>query len=80
MKNRVDFLSEQRQQIDFMKEHEELKVMRDTQYFKDRCDKALLALKQSEKELGELRETRLYCDDIIEREEARKKAEVSETE
>ena len=59
-----------------MKDHEHNKILRDTQYFKDRCDSALLALKKNEKELVELRQMRHFCDDVTEREDARIREEL----
>ena len=38
LKHRNDYLLKQMQEIDTMRESEKLKIVRDTQYFKDRCD------------------------------------------
>ena len=51
-----------------MRESENIKIVRDTQYFKDRCDQALLTLKYHEKELTELHSMRQYCEDVQEKE------------
>ena len=60
-----------------MKEHENLKVMRDTQYFKDRCDQALIQLKHNERKVRELESMRQYCEDVQDREEERQKTELT---
>jgi len=54
-----------------MKEHEHTKIMRDTQYFKDRCDQALLQLKYAQREKEELELTKMQCDEILVKEVAR---------
>lgn len=38
LKARVDYLTRQAKEIDDMRESENLKIIRDTQYYKDKCD------------------------------------------
>ena len=64
LKARVDYLSKQNQEHDIMREHENGKILRDTQYFKDRCDQALLNLKHNEKKMVVLEGMRLDCEEI----------------
>ena len=56
-----------------MRESENLKIIRDTQYFKDKSDQALLNLKHNEKALKELQGMRQFCEDVQEQEEKRLK-------
>ena len=71
LKARVEFLAKQTQEIDNLRDHEHLKIMRDTQYFKDKCDAALLKLKYNDQRMQELESQRKYAEDIQEREQER---------
>ena len=71
LKARVDYLSKQAAEVDAMREHEHLKILRDTQHFKDKCDQALLQLKYNYREMEELTSLKSYCDEIQAREAER---------
>ena len=62
-----------------MRDHEHAKILRDTQVYKDKCDSAMLQLKQNERQMADLLATRSLCEDIMEKEATRAEQEANET-
>ena len=61
-----------------MQESERLKMIYDSQYYKDKVDQQFLELKATKAELENLRDMKQFCRQVQDRENARVKQELEE--
>lgn len=61
--DRLEYISKQRDETELMQDHERIKLILDSQYYKDQLDTVKLELAHKTKSLDELRNIRQMYED-----------------